>query len=37
VHQFHDWVNGVNLKPFFAKVGAVGMFVMIILKQFAQH
>jgi len=37
MHQFHNRVNRVDLEPAFAKIGTVGMVVMVILEQFPQH
>lgn len=37
MHQLHHRVNGVDLEPAFAKVGAVGVLVMVVLEQFTQH
>ena len=37
MHQPHHRVNRVDLEPAAAKIGTVGVLVMIILEQFAQH
>lgn len=37
MHQFHYRVNRVDLEPALTEVGAVGVFMMIVLKQLAQH
>jgi hypothetical protein len=37
VHEFHNGVNRVYLKPFGTEVGFVGMLVVIVLEQFAKH
>jgi len=37
VHDLHHRVDRVDLEPAFGEVGTVGMFVVVILEQLAQH
>ena len=37
MHKLHNRVNRVNFKPSLAEIGAIRVFVVIVLEQFAKH
>lgn len=37
MERFHYRIYRIDLKPFFAEVGAVGMAMVVILKKFTEH
>ena len=37
MHQFHHRVYRIYLEPSLTKIGAVGMLVVVVLEQLAQH